>query len=168
MSPGASRRSSAFWRGRDAHRYLRRRARPLAAGAVGRNLPAGALRAALLARARGLRAAWAPALGLAAGAGAADRWAAARGCARTPRALFLPAPATRAPAAAAVAGACGAPAPSAAAAVAARLPLPQRPKRAPRSGAAASSARHSSSVRALGSRSLGILAFFLRSVMYGP
>src|SRR6266513_737664 len=85
-------------------RYLRRRARPLAAGAVGRNLPAGALRAALLARARGLRAAWAPALGLAAGAGAADRWAAATGCARTPRALFLPAPATRAP----VAGACGA------------------------------------------------------------
>src|SRR5205823_3831853 len=102
MSPGASRRSSAFWQGRDARRYLRRRARLLAAGAGGRNLPAAPLRAALLARARGLRAACAGALGLAAAAGAAAAGALAG-----------------APAAAS--GACGAPSPVAGAA--ARLPL---------------------------------------------
>ena len=38
-----------------------------------------------------------------------------------------------------------------------------RPKRPPRAGAAASSARHSSSVSVFGSRSLGILAFFILS-----
>src|SRR5690606_10696079 len=43
---------------------------------------------------------------------------------------------------------------------------PKRPL--PRSGAAASSSRHSSSVSVRGSRSFGIFAFFLRSVMYGP
>src|SRR5690606_20875881 len=41
-----------------------------------------------------------------------------------------------------------------------------RPKRPlPRAGAAASSSRHSSSVRVFGSRSLGILAFLALSVM---
>src|SRR6185436_17334936 len=44
--------------------------------------------------------------------------------------------------------------------------LPKRPL--PRSGAAAISSLHSSSVNVFGSRSLGILAFFTRSVMYGP
>src|SRR5512137_1343171 len=44
-----------------------------------------------------------------------------------------------------------------------------RPQRfVPRSGATASSAWHSSSVSEFGSRSFGILPFFLPSVMYGP
>ena len=44
-----------------------------------------------------------------------------------------------------------------------------RPQRLPvRSGAAASNAWHSSSVSDFGSRSFGILPFFLPSVMYGP
>ena len=48
------------------------------------------------------------------------------------------------------------------------LPLPQRPKRPPRSGAAASMAMALLERELLGSRSLGILAFFFLSVMYGP
>src|SRR5256886_14986119 len=99
MSPAASRRSSAFWRRRDARRYLRRRARPLAAGAVGRNLPAGGLRAALLARARGLRGAVGPGFGLAAGAGAGGRWGPGRGWGRAPPRPFLPRPRPPPPAA---------------------------------------------------------------------
>src|SRR5688572_24004751 len=42
------------------------------------------------------------------------------------------------------------------------------PKRPRRTGAAAMSSLHSSSVRLFGSRSFGIFAFFTRSVMYGP
>src|SRR5690606_27356995 len=42
------------------------------------------------------------------------------------------------------------------------------PKRPRRTGAAAISSLHSSSVNVFGSRSLGIFAFFTRSVMYGP
>jgi hypothetical protein len=47
-----------------------------------------------------------------------------------------------------------------------RLPRPNRP--APRSGACSINTRHSSRVRVLGSRSFGILAFFLPLVTYGP
>ena len=43
-----------------------------------------------------------------------------------------------------------------------------RPQRPLRSGAAARIAWHSSSESDLGSRSFGILPFFLPSVMYGP
>ena len=43
-----------------------------------------------------------------------------------------------------------------------------KPRRCPRTGAAASNSRHSSSVSDFGSRSFGIFAFFCMSVMYGP
>jgi hypothetical protein len=46
-----------------------------------------------------------------------------------------------------------------------RLPRPNRP---PRAGACSINTRHSSSVNVFGSRSFGILAFFLPSVTYGP
>src|SRR5690349_4055753 len=51
-----------------------------------------------------------------------------------------------------------------AAAAAGCLPRRKRPKRPPRSGAAAIRALHSSSVRLFGSRSFGTLAFFFLSV----
>src|SRR6185312_7046120 len=164
-------RSQGGSRTRGAHGggYFTPRARP-GTGLVllARALATVFLRAAALAAARGL---WpARAAGL------------ARACELTggglPAAVLGSAARSRTAGAAAFAagaGACGGalraaffPAAPSVGLAAARLPRPQRPKRPPRSGATASMARHSSSVTVFGSRSLGILAFFFLSVMYGP
>src|SRR5215472_16222942 len=103
------------------------------------------------------------------GACAAFFAAAARvAVATAPRRAARPAAGVAASGAPATPAALAAPAAAGADGAAAFFPRPQRPKRPPRSGAAASIILHSSSVSIFGSRSLGILAFFFLSVMYGP
>src|SRR5215472_10936530 len=129
--------------------YLTPRARAVAALGAGCGLRAVLLAAAPLAAAWALRAP--RAAGLARG-----RLALAAAALAAPRAGF----------AGPAAGAAAAATPDAGCASA--LPRRKRPKRPPRSGAAASIALHSSSVRLFGSRSFGTLAFFFLSVTYGP